>query len=74
MPYSYSLFKKEYKDHLVSKFPNDIQILDVGCGSGGYFELLNDYYHNIDGIEIYPNYVQMFNLDTKYKNLIIGVR
>lgn len=72
MPYSYSLYKKEFKDHLVNRFANDIQILDVGCGSGGYFELLNLYYPNIDGIEIYPNYVQMFNLDTKYRRLIIG--
>lgn len=72
MPYSYSLFKKEFKDHLVSKFANDIQILDVGCGSGGYYELLNGYYENIDGIEIYPNYIQMFNLDTKYRRLILG--
>ena len=72
MPYSYSLYKKEFKEHLVSKFANDIQILDVGCGSGGYYELLNDSYKNIDGIEIYPNYVQMFNLDTKYRRLILG--
>jgi cyclopropane fatty-acyl-phospholipid synthase-like methyltransferase len=57
---------------LVSKFANDIQILDVGCGSGGYFELLNGSYNNIDGIEIYPNYIQMFNLDTKYRRLILG--
>ena len=57
---------------MVSKFANDIQILDVGCGSGGYFELLNGSYNNIDGIEIYPNYIQMFNLDTKYRRLILG--
>ena len=69
---SYSLFKREYKEHLISKFNNNIKILDVGCGSGGYFELLNDNFKNIDGIEIYPNYVQMFNLETKYKRLIIG--
>jgi len=72
MPYSYSLYKKEFKDHLLSKFPKDIKILDVGCGSGGYFELLGFYYSNIDGIEIYPNYVDMFHLDLKYNNLIIG--
>jgi SAM-dependent methyltransferase len=72
MPYSYSLYKKEFKDHLVNKFANDIQILDVGCGSGGYFELLNGSYNNIDGIEIYPNYIQMFNLDSKYRRLILG--
>lgn len=72
MPYSYSLFKKEFKEHLIKYFNNEIKILDVGCGSGGYFELLNNHFQNIDGIEIYPNYVQMFNLDTKYKRLIIG--
>jgi SAM-dependent methyltransferase len=72
MPYSYSLYKSEFKEHLKLNFNNDIKILDVGCGSGGYFELLHDYYKNIDGIEIYPKYVEMFNLDTKYKKLIIG--
>jgi len=72
MPYSYSLYKREFKEHLILSFKSDIKILDVGCGSGGYYELLNDYYKHIDGIEIYPNYVQMFKLDEKYNNLIIG--
>ena len=72
MPYSYSLFKSEYADHMRNSFPNDIKILDVGAGSGGYSDLLRPYFPKIDGLEIFAPYVQMFNLQNKYENLYLG--
>lgn len=72
MPYSYGLFKGEYAVHMRDNFPNDIRILDVGAGSGGYSELLRSTFPKMDGLEIFPPYVEMFNLHTKYENLIIG--
>jgi hypothetical protein len=72
MPYSYSLFKDEVKKHFIKNVQNSIKILDVGAGSGTYALLLGDEYPNIDAIEIFPNYLHMFNLQDIYKNVIIG--
>jgi len=35
----------------IGKFPADAQILDVGCGTGGNFDLICNYSKNISGIE-----------------------
>jgi len=73
MPYSYSLFKNEFKQHLIdSKFSRKINILDVGAGSGAYGHLLKNDFPIIDAIEIYPNYIEMFNLNEYYRNVFIG--
>lgn len=57
------------KDFLLDK--NIKRILDVGPGSGNYFDLLSPH---IDcewvGVEIYPLYLDMFNLRGKYSTLI----
>lgn len=72
MPYSYSKYKKEVQDLILQHIKPDEVILDVGAGSGSYAELLRPYYGLMDGIEIYPKYVEMFDLTTKYNNLIVG--
>ena len=72
MPYSYSLFKDEVKKHFIKNVQKSVRILDVGAGSGTYALLLGDEYPNIDAIEIFPNYIDMFNLQDIYKNVIIG--
>ena len=73
MPYSYSLFKNEFKQHLIdSEFSRKINILDVGAGSGAYAHLLKNDFPLIDAIEIYPNYIEMFNLNEYYRNVFIG--
>jgi SAM-dependent methyltransferase len=72
MPYSYSLFKDEVKKHFIKNVQKSVKILDVGAGSGTYALLLGDEYPNIDAIEIFPNYLDMFNLQDIYKNVIIG--
>lgn len=72
MPYSYSLYKNEFFNHMKENFDTEISILDVGAGSGSYGILLKETFPNIDGIEIYPNYSDMFNLKQSYRNLYIG--
>lgn len=72
MPYSYSLFKNVVKQHFIEHVYFDTSIIDCGAGSGGYSELLRDNYPYFDGLEIYPNYITMFNLVDKYKRLIVG--
>lgn len=69
MPYSYSYFKEEVKQHLISNFDSDIKILDVGAGSGSYGLLLNSYFKNIDALEIFSDYIHQFNLNDIYENV-----
>jgi SAM-dependent methyltransferase len=71
MPYSYSLFKEDVKKSIVDYFPADIKILDVGCGSGTYADLLRNDFPFIDGIEIFPEYVKSFDLLMKYRRVFI---
>jgi cyclopropane fatty-acyl-phospholipid synthase-like methyltransferase len=71
MPYSYSKYKKEVQQLILQHIKPDSVILDVGAGSGSYADLLYPYY-SIDGIEIFENYISMFYLETKYKNVIRG--
>ena len=72
MPYSYSHYKNEVRDHIVDNFKKDTRILDVGAGSGTYGHLLRPHYDRIDALEIFPEYIKMFNLESVYNNVIIG--
>ena len=56
---SYKYFKEEIKEYLKNKYNKGSSILDVGAGNGTYYDLLGEYYKNIDGVEIYaPNIVE----------------
>lgn len=72
MPYSYSLFKEEVKQSIVKTFQRDIKILDVGAGCGTYSHLLKANFPDMDGIEIFEQYIQMFDLRQKYNNLFVA--
>lgn len=72
MPYSYSLFKNEIRNHIVDNFPTETKILDVGAGSGTYGRMLRPHYNIVDAVEIFPNYIQMFNLHEIYGNIHIA--
>lgn len=72
MPFSYSYFKKEFKEHLYANFNTNIEILDVGAGCGTYGDLLKQDFTNIDGIEIFEPYKDQFDLDKIYRHLYIG--
>ncbi len=72
MPYSYGYFKKEFYEHLFDNFKVNINILDVGAGSGSYGTLLKQDFTNIDCIEAFAPYRKQFDLDNIYRNVFIG--
>ena len=72
MATSYPLYKQDIKEYLEDKFPRKATILDVGAGSGTYYNLLHDIFDNIDAVEVfYPN-VERYNLLDKYRHVTVG--
>lgn len=72
MPYSTGYLKGEVKQHFIKNVSPSVKILDAGAGCGTYANLLKNEFPNMDGIEIFQNYVDMFDLRSKYNNLFIG--
>lgn len=72
MPYSYSKYKAEVKEEILKNLPKTSHILDVGAGSGCYGEMFSGKFTKIDALEIFPNYIDMFDLHKKYDKVIIG--
>lgn len=72
MPYSYTLFKDEVKNHLINNVSSSAFILDVGPGCGTYSHLLKEHFPYMDAIEIFENYIEQFDLHNKYSNVIVG--
>lgn len=72
MPYSYTLYKEEVKEHFLKNLVKRIRILDVGPGCGTYSHLLKEYFPNMDAIEIFANYIEQFDLNSKYNKVILG--
>jgi hypothetical protein len=72
MPYSYSLYKQEFVNHLKNKFLPSTQILDVGAGSGVYGRMLKDYFTLIDAVEIHEPYTRMFELHKCYNHVFVA--
>jgi predicted nicotinamide N-methyase len=58
----YLLIKEFYKG-------KDVNILDVGAGSGLYGLMLKDIAKRIDAVEIYNPYIKAFKLDNIYDNV-----
>ena len=69
MATSYKYFKEDIKDYLKEKFDENATILDVGAGEGTYYNLLHDYFKNIDGVEIWLPNISGFNLAEKYREV-----
>ena len=67
MATSYEFGKKEIKDYLKSKFYGYESILDVGAGQGTYYELLKDYFYDIEAIEIFEPNIETYDLRNKYR-------
>jgi SAM-dependent methyltransferase len=72
MPYSYTLYKEEVKEHFLKNLVKRIRILDVGPGCGTYSHLLKEHFPNMDAIEIFPTYIEQFDLHSKYNKIIVG--
>ena len=71
MPYSNGYLKQEIRAHFIKNVPSNLKILDAGAGCGTYSNLLKATYPDMDGIEIFPEYVKMFDLKNKYNNLFV---
>lgn len=69
MATSYAIYKKEITDYLKEKFDKNATILDVGAGEGTYIPFLQDYFSNIDAVEIFAPNIINYNLKLKYKNV-----
>jgi SAM-dependent methyltransferase len=71
MGISTNYFKKETLDFILNNYSKDISILDIGAGSGTYFNLLSPYgYNKIDCVEAWQPYIEKFDLKRKYKQVI----
>lgn len=66
---SYKYYKEEVKEYLKSRFNKDIKILDVGAGSGTYYELLKDYFDNMEAVEVFKPNIEKYELEKKYKKV-----
>ena len=66
---SYSTFKSEIREWICENFERDASILDVGAGSGTYYNLLGDEFRNIDAVEVYAPNIKNYDLRNKYQNV-----
>lgn len=67
--YSYGFFKNEIKNWIIDNFDPNSTILDVGCGSGTYYNLLYNNFKHIDGVEVFePNIIE-HKLKEKYERI-----
>jgi len=76
MPYS-SVVGKEWTRAMLSKLrdlPQSPQIVDIGPGSGTYYDLLSDLFPDSEwlGVEVWAPYIEQFGLDKKYNEVIVG--
>jgi len=72
MANSYPIFKDEIKNRIIESFGQDTEILDVGPGMGVYSDLLYNTFKRLDAIEVFPEYIKRFKLESKYREVIEG--
>ena len=69
MAYSYGYFKEDIAEYLKKNFKKSAKVLDVGAGSGTYYNLLGDYFTNIDAVEIFEPNIENYKLKDKYREV-----
>lgn len=69
MPNSYGYFKPEVGIYLRYNFPKTATVLDVGAGSGTYYNLLSDYFKDMSAVEVFAPYISQYDLKSKYKKV-----
>ena len=63
---SYSFFKQDVRQWAIRNFPPEATILDVGAGSGTYYNLLHEDFNNIEAVEAWKPVIDHYNLEGKY--------
>ncbi len=69
MAYSYGYFKTDVKKFLESTMPETSTVLDIGAGCGTYYNLLHEYFNDMDAVEAFPANIERYNLRNKYKQV-----
>lgn len=69
MAKSYEYFKKEIGEYLKSRYKEENTVLDVGAGEGTYYNLLGDYFTNIDAVEVFKPNIEEYELKKKYRKV-----
>ena len=69
MATSHLIFKKEITDYLKRNFGKNVKILDVGAGEGTYLNYLEDYFKNVEAVEIFKPNIDKYKLEERYKKV-----
>lgn len=69
MATSFGYFKESIKEYLEKNYKRGTRILDVGAGSGTYYELLKDYFEDIEAVEVFKPNIENYQLESKYKKV-----
>ena len=69
MATSYEYYKEDVKEYLINKYSSKCRVLDVGAGCGTYYDLLGDYFENIDGVEVFKPNIERYRLKSKYREV-----
>lgn len=69
MATSHLIYKQEITDYLKEKFDKNATILDVGAGEGTYLNYLQDYFTNIEAVEVFKPNIDNFKLEERYNKV-----
>lgn len=66
---SYEIYKDQVAEYLKSKFGKNETILDVGAGCGTYWNLIGNFYKNMDAVEVFKPNIENYELEKKYREV-----
>jgi 2-polyprenyl-3-methyl-5-hydroxy-6-metoxy-1,4-benzoquinol methylase len=69
MPGNWGYLSSEIKDYLCENYDSSSTILDIGCGHGFYYKLLNHHFKKFDAVEIWEPYILEYDLNNMYDNV-----
>lgn len=69
MPGNWGYLGPDVKQYLTENFDKKSTILDVGCGHGFYYKLLNEHFEKFDAVEIWEPYIKEYELEKMYDNV-----
>ena len=69
MARSFRYFKEDVAEYLIDKYHSKCSVLDVGAGEGTYYDLIGDYFNNMDAVEVFKPNIDNFGLENKYKKV-----